>query len=139
MRKKTIAAVFLILAVFILAANPSFGRGILDQVDGFRPAVDLLYPVTHDIDLTGKATLQFRWRQTDLAQTGHYEFRLYKGYDTLESTMILKRDISRDALPFELPAGNFESNQVYTWSLRQVYLSGAKNDIAQSSFKIINK
>lgn len=139
MKKIKIAAGFLILAILALTVDSFAGRGLINDLENFYPPVELQYPVTQDIDLTGKTSLQFRWRRTDQAQTDHYEFKLYKGYERSESTLILKQDITGDEYPFELPAANFEVGQVYTWSLRQVYLDNVKGDRSYSPFKIIKK
>ena len=139
MIKTKIVVCFLILGVLLFTADSFAGRGIATSLGDSYPALDLLYPVSENIDLAGKTTLQFRWRQVDEARTDHYEFKLYKGYQMLGPALILKQDISRDNCPFELPAENFEINQVYTWFVRQVYLDGSKNDWAHSSFKITKK
>ncbi len=137
--KKKIGIVILLLAILALTAKAFAGRGAGSGSWLSYSAPELRYPVTQDIDLSGHASLQFKWKQVDSARTDHYEFRLYKGYDMLESTLILKRDIPRDEYPFELPAENFALGQVYTWSLKQVYLSGVKSDRAYSPFKVIKK
>lgn len=136
--KIKIAIVFLVFVVLVFMAN-SFARSPIGNSGGSYPAVELWHPVTEDIDLTKKDSLQFKWRQIDLSRADHYVFKLYKGYDMVESNLILKKEVGQDEYPFELPADNFEVNQIYTWSLRQIYLSGAKSDLAFSPFKIIKK
>lgn len=99
----------------------------------------LLYPVTDNIVLTGKDFLEFRWERTDLVNTDHYEFRLFKGYKTLEATLILKQDSPAGTFPIKIAASLFEEGQVYTWSLRRVYFGGNKSDFSYSPFKIVKK
>lgn len=99
----------------------------------------LLYPVTSDIDLTGKKVLAFKWRRYDLGNIREYDFRLYKGYDTTEAGLILKKKFSVDEYPIELPVAQFELNQVYTWVLTETLDNGQKSDRSFSSFKIIKK
>jgi len=130
------AVFFSILFLFTFNSSAWIGgRGNYDFVDGPR----LLSPVTEDIDLTGKTLLEFKWMQTNLFRTDHYEFKLYKGYDTVESTLILKQSVSLDDYPIQLPAAQFEVGQVYTWSLRQVFLDAVKSDRSYGSFTIIKK
>jgi hypothetical protein len=135
--KKKIALGVLMLAAL---AGGAFAAGGINAArgDGY-PAPELYSPASQEIDLSGKETLQFKWRRTDQGNTSHYEFRLYKGYGTPSQGLILKRDINRDEYPFELPAADFEINQDYSWSLRQVYADGAKGDLASSSFRIAKK
>lgn len=135
MRKITIAATALILFTLALNFNSFAGRDLLE----LRPAVELFYPVTQDIDLSAKSSLQFRWREINITQTDHYEFKLYKGYDMVGSALVLKQDVSGDGCPLELAEANFEINQVYTWSLKQIYLGGQKSERSYGTFKIIKK
>jgi hypothetical protein len=127
-------AVFLVLILAALAGGAFAAGGINAARGDSYPAPELYFPVADNIDLSGKQTLQFKWRRTDQGNTSHYEFRLYHG-----QAMVLKREIGRDEYPFELPVGDFEVNQDYRWSLRQVYSDGAKGDLASSSFRIAKK
>ncbi len=97
----------------------------------------LLYPTTNDISLEEKDSLVFRWETTDFAQTEYYELRLYNGYDTTVTGLILKQDIPTS--PAKIPASTFKEDRVYTWSLRQVLLGGKKSDYSYSSFRVIKK
>ncbi len=103
------------------------------------PGPALLYPVTDNISLAGKDFLEFRWERRGIIKTRHYEFKLYKGYKTLASTLILKETVSLDTFPIKMPAYLFKDNQVYTWSLRQVFFNGEKSGRSFSPFKIIKR
>jgi hypothetical protein len=138
MKIKVLLGIF-IVAILLFRVNSFAGRSSLGSNFAYYPAPELWYPVTQDIDLTGEAVLQFKWRRVDQTKTDHYIFKLYKGYNMLETNLILKENIAPDQYPFKLPKETFEVGQVYTWSLRQVYLNGAKTDIASSPFKIIKK
>jgi len=118
------------------ADNLSFAAGGPNQ--SFS-GPDLFYPITDDIDLKGKPYLEFKWRRSDFVYTRSYDFRLYKGYQTIASNLILKRIISANDYPFKVESLVFDSNQAYTWVLRQITLSGRKSDKSFSSFKIIKK
>lgn len=124
-----------ILVLFCGAYNPAFAL----KRNDFIPAEWLLYPVTDHIDLSGKDYLEFRWTRTDLVMTDHFDFRLYKGYNTLESNLIFKQGFPADIYPIQVPSSQFEKNQVYTWVLVQVFFDGRKGDKAFSSFRIIKK
>jgi len=140
-RLKIYIAVFLFLSLVIfIDQRVSFARGIFDDRD-FGPASGptLLSPATKDINLKSQPSLEFRWERTDMATTDYYEFRLYKGYQTVEDTLIMKKRIPTDEYPFKLDAETFEVGQVYTWSLMQVFDGGVKSDKSFASFKIIQK
>jgi len=99
----------------------------------------LLYPVTDDITLDGKDALSFKWLLSNLASTDHFELKIYKGYNMYEANLIYKAKIKPDIESPQVPASLFTENQVYTWSLRQVFIGGRKGDKGFSSFKIIRK
>ena len=99
----------------------------------------LIYPATEDITLKGKDFLEFRWEKTGGIRLDHFEFKLYKGYETIASTLIFKQNFPRDVYPIRIPAKLFENNQVYTWSLRQAFMNGEKTSRSFSSFKVIEK
>jgi len=112
------------------------------DVDGLNqsfPGPDLFYPIADDIDLKGAPYLEFKWRRSDFVYTRSYDFRLYKGYQTVASSLILKRIITTDEYPFKVESLVFDPGQVYTWVLRQITLNGRKSDKSFSSFKVIKK
>lgn len=131
-----IFAFIFVFHLFSNASNMSFEIGGTNQS---FPGPDLFYPVTDDIDLKGGPYLEFKWRRSDFTSTRSYDFRLYKGYQTIASNLILKRVISLDDYPFKVESLVFDPNQAYTWVLRQITLNGRKSDKSFSSFKIIKK
>jgi hypothetical protein len=104
-----------------------------------RAGPGLLYPVTNNIDLTGKEYLAFKWRRGERFWTDHYIFKLYKGYNTTADNLILKAEYRDGGYPIRVPVSEFEESQVYTWVLVQVFIGGRKSDKSFSSFKIIKK
>ena len=140
MKRKVMVGMFLCLAVLalFLFTPDSYGRM---QSPNFRfaPAPILFYPVTKKIDLTGKDYLKFQWEQIDLIFTDHYDFRLYKGYVTSASNLVLRQNLSPGQYPFKVPVSQLETGQVYTWILRQVFLGGEKSDPVFGYFEIIKK
>lgn len=138
---KFFAMLIFILSVYSFVAPNNAAGMRLDSGIGFTTisAPVLLSPATDDIDLSGKDTLEFRWQRTDVVDTDHYEFRLYKGYQTVESTLILKQNFPSATFPFKLAASQFEVGQVYTWGLIKVLRDGRKSDSSFSPFKVIKK
>ena len=138
MRKFTKPAALLFFAILFAsfpmiaaALNGVNSKGLFNSL----PAPWLLQPVTDMVDLTGKDALEFKWKPDLSVNTDYYDFRLYKGYDTLASTLILKQRVEGNESSFKVNAATFENGQVYTWSLRRVILSGEKSDKSFSSFK----
>jgi len=99
----------------------------------------LFYPVTDNIELTGKDYLEFRWWRVDMPWTDRFIFKLYKGYNTTADNLIFKQDYSAWDYPIKLPVSRFEVGQVYTWVIVQVFDNGRKSDKSFSSFKITKK
>ncbi|MCX5715726.1 MAG: hypothetical protein NTV07_02480 [Candidatus Omnitrophica bacterium] len=66
----------------------------------------------------------------------YYDFRLYKGYNFLESALINKQQVPSDIYIVRLRADMFDDGQVYTWSLKQVYDNGNKSQRSFQSFKV---
>lgn len=132
----------LFLTVFSISYPVCYCSGF-GETRGFgysMPGAKLLYPVTDNIDLHSQPFLEFRWERTDLISIDYYEFKLYKGYNTVGDSLLVKKELSTDDYPFRLDVSNLiEVNQAYTWSLVQVYNSGRKSDKTFSSFKIIKK
>ncbi len=130
--------VFLYLFLVLLADHHlCYARGGRDFVS--MPGPTLLYPATENIDLKSGPFLEFRWERVNTVWADHYDFKLYKGYQTMQANLLVKKQLSTDDYPFKLDAANLEVNQVYTWSLTQVYSDGKKSDRAFASFTIIKK
>ena len=138
MRKTLIFILFLMFLGADMISCPLSLRGA-DRTREFDsiPGPELSYPVTDNISLEGKDFLEFRWKRFNITRIDYFEFKLYKGYKTVESTLIFKQRFPGEMYPIRIPAGQFETNQVYTWSLRQAFMNGEKSDRSFSSFKII--
>ncbi len=102
----------------------------------FLPAPWLLQPAGDSVDLKAKDFLEFKWKPDLSVNTDYYDFRLYKGYAMLASTLILKQRVDANESSFKIAAATFENGQVYTWSLRRIILTGEKSDKSFSSFKV---
>lgn len=99
----------------------------------------LLYPITEDIDLTGKDALEFRWIQTPGMFVYYAEFKLYNGANNYGSDLIYKEKIQPGNYPFKVSANYFEQGKTYSWTLKLVLTNGNRTDIAYSTFKVIKK
>lgn len=86
-----------------------------------RVAGPILLTPGDNADLSGLKQVEFRWSpEGDRAAFDHYDFRLYKGSQTYESGLILKREIPAGETHTFVDAATFENGQTYAWSVRQV-------------------
>ncbi len=135
-----------ILLVLLLAA-PAFADeriGLSANVGGSLshvPEPRLISPTSEQVDLTGKSSLLFEWSpfEGDITRRDYYDFRIYKGYNRVEANLIFKDKVFKSAYKIDLNANRFEDGQIYTWSVRQVYMNGSKSRKATSSFKAIKR
>ena len=134
LRRIFLIAVILLAAQNSFAARSFFNRG----ADLYVPQPRLISPVTEVVNLAGQDKLIFKWSTVEgnTFKRSYYDFRLYKGYDMLESTLILKKQVPPLQGELTLDASIFENCQIYTWSLRQKYIS-AKSEKSWQSFKVI--
>ncbi len=130
-------SLFLLLAslIFVLPDSYANRNALFDSIE----APTLLYPVTEDIDLSGKDSLEFRWIKTPGLFVYYTEFRLYKSANNFASDLVYKGNIQPGNYPFKIPATYFEAGQVYSWTLRIVLTNGNRTEKAYSTFKIGNK
>lgn len=129
--------VFLISSIFLLSAEPSLAKESIFGDDlYFVPSPTLLYPTSENINLPSDGSLEFRWERQSFAQTDYYLLKIYKGYSTTSSSLIIKKEVKDSDYPFNLPIAQLEDDQVYTWVLQQVFISGKKSDKASASFRL---
>lgn len=135
--KCRIIAIYLFISVNLAISTPALGmgRGINDLVEPL-PAPRLMYPILDTLNLTGKDNVEFKWISGNVTSVEGYEFKLYRGYDMIESNLIYKARMSQNEDSVEISSGKFEINQVYTWAVRQIALGGQKSDKSFSSFKV---
>lgn len=144
-RKSSFSKALLFLsALLLLSVTAAFAQRIAEFEIGqtsFIPKPRLIAPATDIVDLTGRDALEFKWspHEGDQVRRDHYDFRLYRGYNMVESTRILKMRISPRQWSIILKADIFEDAQVYTWSLRQVYTGSAKSWRSFESFTVIKR
>ncbi|MDD5669693.1 MAG: hypothetical protein PHE58_06675 [Candidatus Omnitrophica bacterium] len=132
---------FFLLFAFPCAA-PAAYSGMMENRDfnfDFVPGPRLEYPVTNDIDLNGKESLEFRWSRARVTETRYYLLKIYTGYKTTASFLIFERQFLPPEYPVQIPASLFTVGQVYTWTLTQVFTGGEKSDTSSSPFTIKKK
>lgn len=141
--RRFLVRLFFGVLVTISAIGISYARGHLASsgpVD-YAPMVRQISPVGETVDLTGKDGILFRWSwmEGDRMQRQYYDFRIYRGYDALESTLIYKDEVARDADRIYVKADIFKDGQTYTWSIRQRYYGMAKSRRNYASFRVIKR
>lgn len=104
------------------------------------PQVRLISPISENVDVTGKDTLEFKWSPHEgvSGYREYYDFRLYKGYNMVETALVIKIRLSGDAYQFNVNADKFEKGRAYTWSVIQGYSGLKKSKEAFATFKIVN-
>ncbi len=138
--RKTLALVMIILSLSATAMGRNMFTHDIENSD-FVPQPYLIAPTTETVDLTGKEMLEFKWSPHEgrRIMREYYDFRLYKGYDMLEGTLLVKERVDPGAQQISVKSDLFSDGQIYTWSLRQVYDGIRKSRRSTASFKVIKK
>lgn len=127
MRKKW-GLVFTMILIFSSAA---LAGGRMKGV----PPPNLIAPGDNE-DITGKETVEFRWSgEGDRATMDYYDFRLYKGNQPYEASLILKDKIAPDKTSTQVKADLFTPGETYNWSVRKN--GSQKSRTAYSVFKVV--
>jgi len=139
MKNSIICVVFLFLTTAVIYASNAY-VGLTYGYD-YAPQPRLISPAKEVVDLTGKDDLEFIWSPHEGRPVSrrYYDFRLYKGREMLESTLIFKERVGPHIHKLSLGSGLFEDSEVYTWSLRQVYYTSGKSLRSSCSFMVIKK
>ncbi|MFH0840037.1 MAG: hypothetical protein V1883_03345 [Candidatus Omnitrophota bacterium] len=115
--KKTL----LFLAIFLFAGASllyAFGRGAAD----FTPCVEYSEPADdHEVDLTGREILTFKWRPVPIpsGMRDSYRFELFEESRGYTDKRIFNKDLAPDVYSIDVPAELFKNGEDYTWSVRQ--------------------
>ena len=138
MRKTILVFIIAFLVTPAVTPHTVYG-GILRNGSGYVPRPRLLSPVAETVVMTGKDALEFRWNPHESMPPGrkYYDFRLYRGYRMVESTLIFKERIPGDHYSITLASDRFTRGQTYTWSLRMVYPSIGKSSRSTQTFKCV--
>jgi hypothetical protein len=140
MRKVLIASVFFVVVFLLGSADSSAYTSGRYTSSGNIPQPRLIEPVKDKVDIHGLNQLVFRWspHEGSISQRRFYDFRLYKGYQTLQANLLIQEKVSPHKNRFIVDTDIFELGQVYTWSLRQNYRVG-KSRRSTSSFTVISR
>ena len=124
------------LAMLFLATAVSAGNFAGRSIYPLRSAPRLIEPRSEVVDLKGRDSLRFYWsREGDSTKRKYYDFRLYKGYQTVEDTLLYQENISQNEV--WLDQAIFDDGQVYTWSVRQVDRRQYRGRRNFASFRIV--
>ena len=133
---------FIMAAVWIVA-SPASARFQAEHLGGSvrgvpTPTVIEPDPVNGEVNLAGKEWLRFEWTpEGDSTRRRYYDFRVYKGLEMNDASMIFKDKIT--TFRVELTTDLFQDGQVYMWTVRQVYDGHGKSLKNWSSFRAVKK
>jgi hypothetical protein len=112
-------AVLLIAVLFVAGSFEPAADAYMSR--NKRAAGPILHTPGDNTDISGKKEVEFRWSpEGDRASFDYYDFRLYKGSQTYESGLILKKQVPEGQTHTFVDAATFENGQTYAWSIRQV-------------------
>lgn len=98
----------------------------------------MLNSPTDNTDVTGRDQLEFRWSpEGDRSSFDHYDFRLYKGPQTVEAGLILQKNVPSGETSFLVDTSYFKNGETYAWSVKQV--GSRKSRTSFSVFKVTQK
>jgi hypothetical protein len=118
-------------SLFFMAVDPAHAGG---RRGGLQAAPRLMEP-SEEADLTQNEELLFRWQgDADRSLIREYQFKLYKGTETVEAGLIRAVTVPAGKDRLGLPAGLFENGQTYAWQLRGS--GSAKTRTAYSIFRV---
>jgi hypothetical protein len=129
----------ILFTMILLLSMPAMGMNMRRDDYYYTPPPRLVAPTSETVDLSGKKELEFRWSPHE-GRRGtriYYDFRLYSGYDMLESMLLIKKKIDPSVHRISIESDVFKDKQVYTWSLRQAYSGIYKSDRSIASFEVI--
>jgi len=140
LHRLALAILFIGMMVFptnLIAAGPAIMRARETRASQHIPEPDLKRPTSELVTLSGD-TLEFAWshHKGSTYDLRYYDFRLYRGIKMVEKNLIFKRKIATNLSSIELGSDMFDSGQMYTWSLRQVYSRNRKSKRGYQSFRV---
>ncbi|MBP7056549.1 MAG: hypothetical protein KBB52_06835 [Candidatus Omnitrophica bacterium] len=109
--------------------------------DDYAPQVRLISPVGVTVRVNSGEGILFKWSwmEGNRLERQYYDFRIYKGYDMLESTLIYKARIPPDTDRVMIESGIFGEDGIYTWCVRQRYYGLARSRRSYASFKVVKE
>ncbi len=113
--KNILAALIVIGALFVSLATVAHAGSDRRKV----PRVAYIEPDNDSVvDLGGKKSLTFRWKQQPMPGGGRvgFRFKLCKGFGY---DFIVSEDTGPDVLSIDVPADKFEDGATYSWYVEQ--------------------
>lgn len=134
---KSVLAVVLVAGVLAVSLTPvSYAQSDRRKV----PRVAYIEPDNDSVvDLSGKESLTFRWKQQPIPGGGRagFRFKLCKGFGY---DFIVSQDPGPDVLSIDVPADKFEDQATYSWYVEQRDASSARWSLHDGwSFKVTKK
>lgn len=134
--KNMLIAVLVIGGLFVClvtVAHAQSDRRKVPRVAYIEPDNDTV------IDLSGKKSLTFRWKQQPIPGGGRagFRFKLCKGFGY---DFIVSEDTGPDVLSIDVPADKFEDGAMYSWYVEQRDGSSTRWSLHDSwSFKVFKR
>ncbi len=109
--------------------------------DDYAPQVRLISPVGVTVRVNSGEGVLFKWSwmEGNRLERQYYDFRIYKGYDMLENTLIYKARIPPDTDRVMIGSDVFGVSGIYTWCVRQRYYGLARSRRSYASFKVVKE
>ena len=127
--------VILLFVAASLVSLPLFAG--TERRAGALAAVRLITP-GDNADLSGLKELEFRWSgEGDRSVMDHYDFRLYKGHETVEKGLILQKKVDPGTPSLKVSADLFELGETYAWAVKAV--GSRKGRSVYTVFKVVKK
>ena len=103
------------------------------------PAPRLILPASDKVVVEKGQPVVFKWSPHEAMFAGgrYYDFRLYEGYNMVQSSLIFKKRLPGNVRQYHMEGKFFKDGQVYTWSLRQGYSAIGKSNRSIQSFRVI--
>jgi len=114
--------------------TPVFLGGSFGRLSESSPY--LYAPCTENVTVNGKGEVEFRWNPVHPMRVRSYIFRLYLGFETKKTNLVISAKIDGRATNLRLPADTLDPKQTYSWVLVEIFGSGQKSDRSFCSFKI---
>ena len=140
MRKLFLAVGFICFVLISILPARTLAQHRVIGVGAYVPQPKLISPVGENVDLRGKSSLEFIWSPHESRSVGgrrYFDFRIYKGYQMLESTLVFKEKVPGSRYKADVNSNIFENGQIYTWSLRQGYKTMGKSRRSSNSFMVV--
>lgn len=139
MGKRVVYITLIIILMSAFASTTALAFYAGRKKTGMFPAPRMISPITEEVDLSPKEALLFRWSpyRGGASALIYFDFRIYKGYEAIESALVYKEKLTARKSNIEISADTFDSGDIYTWSIRYKNKDGTYSPKNFHSFKVI--